>query len=70
MEIGLSKNFAQTENKPEIFVRGTRSPRRPNFTVWNVQRISLTHEKLHFLHSSVQEVIYELINVLGHSSVI
>ena len=43
-EIGFSKNFAQTENKPEIFARGTRSPRRPNFTVWshtvgNKQRI-------------------------------
>ena len=35
----------------------------------NVQRISLTHEKLHFLHYSVPEVIYELINVLGHFAV-
>ena len=29
----------------------------------NVQRISLTQEKLHFLHHSVREVIYELIEV-------
>ena len=36
----------------------------------NVQRISLTHEKLHFLHYSVREVIYELIDILGHFSVI
>ena len=36
----------------------------------NVQRISLTQEKLHFLHYSVREVIYELIDVLGHFSVI
>ena len=28
-----------------------------------VQMISLTHEKLHFLHYSVREVIYELIDV-------
>ena len=32
-EIGFSKNFAQTENKPEFFARGTRSPRRPNFSL-------------------------------------
>ena len=36
----------------------------------NVQRISLTQEKLHFHHYSVREVIYELIDVLGHFSVI
>ena len=36
----------------------------------NVQKISLTHEKLHFLHYSVREIIYELIDVLGHFSVI
>ena len=29
-----------------------------------------THEKLHFLHYSVREVIYALIDVLGHFSVI
>ena len=29
----------------------------------NVQRISLAHEKLHFLHYSVREVTYELIDV-------
>ena len=28
----------------------------------HVQRISLTHEKLHFLHYSVREVIYKLID--------
>ena len=31
--------------------------------------ISLIHEKLHFLHYSVREVIYALIDVLGHFSV-
>ena len=36
----------------------------------NVQRISLTHKMWHFLHYSVREVIYELIDVLGHFSVI
>ena len=36
----------------------------------NVQRISLTHEKLHFLDYSGREVIYELIDFLGHFSVI
>ena len=36
----------------------------------NVQEISLTYEKLHFLHYSVREVINELIDVLGHFSVI
>ena len=36
----------------------------------NVQRISLTHEKLHFLHYSGGEVIDALIDVLGHFSVI
>ena len=36
----------------------------------NVQRISLTHEKLHFLHYSAREVIYALIDILGHFSVI
>ena len=36
----------------------------------NVQRISLTHEKLHFLHYSVREAIYELIDVVGYFSVI
>ena len=36
----------------------------------DVQRISLTHEKLHFLHYSVREVIYEVIDVLGYFSVI
>ena len=36
-EIGLEKNFAQTENEAEIIVRGTRFPRRPNFTVWAAQ---------------------------------
>ena len=36
----------------------------------NVQRIPLTDEKLHFLHYSVQEVMHELIDVLGHFSVI
>ena len=41
-EIGLSKNFAQTENEPEILVRGARSPRRPNFTVWGLNAIQLT----------------------------
>ena len=32
----------------------------------NVQRISLTHDKFYFLHYSVREVIYALIDVLGH----
>ena len=32
----------------------------------NVQRISLTHEKLHLLQCSVRGVIYALISVLGH----
>ena len=36
----------------------------------NVWRISLTHGKLHFLHYSVRGVIYALIDVLGHFSVI
>ena len=36
----------------------------------NVWRISLTEEKLHFLHYSVRGVIYALIDVLGHFSVI
>ena len=36
----------------------------------NVQRISLIHEKLHFLHYFVQGVIYALIDVLGHFAVI
>ena len=36
----------------------------------NVQRISLTHEKLHFFHYSVRGVIYALIDVLGHFSFI
>ena len=36
----------------------------------DVWRISLTHEKLHFLHYSVQGVRYALINVLGSYSVI
>ena len=31
----------------------------------NVQRISLTREKLHFIHYSVREVMYALIDVLG-----
>ena len=31
----------------------------------NVQRISLIHEKLHFLCSSVRGVLYDLINVLA-----
>ena len=31
-----------------------------------VRRISLTHEMLYFLHSSVREVIYALIDILGH----
>ena len=31
-----------------------------------VQRISLTHEKLHLLQYSVRGVIYALIDVLGH----
>ena len=31
----------------------------------NVQRISPTHEKLHFLHCSVRGVLHDLINVLG-----
>ena len=35
-----------------------------------MQRISLTREKLHFLHYSVLGVIYTLIDVLGHFSVI
>ena len=34
------------------------------------QTISLIHEKLHFLHYSEGEVIYKLIDVLGHFSVI
>ena len=38
-ESGLSKNFEQAENEPEIFTRGmTCSQRRPNFTVWNTKR--------------------------------
>ena len=36
----------------------------------NVQRISLIHEMLHFVHYFVQGVIYDLIDVLGHFSVI
>ena len=36
----------------------------------NKRRISLTNEKLHFLHYSVREVIYALIDVLGQFSVI
>ena len=36
----------------------------------NERRISLTHEKLHFLGYSVLGVIYSLIDVLGHFSVI
>ena len=36
----------------------------------NAWKISLTHEKLHFLHYSVREVIYALIDVSGHFSVI
>ena len=35
-----------------------------------VQKISLTTEKLNFLHYSVQANIYALIDVLGHFSVI
>ena len=31
----------------------------------NVKRISLTRERLHFLHYSGQEVLYELIDVLA-----
>ena len=42
-EIGFSKNFAQTENKPEIFARGTRSPGRPNFTVWLAFNFCVLH---------------------------
>ena len=36
----------------------------------DVQRISLTHEKLHFLHHSVREDIYELVDIWSHFSVI
>ena len=36
----------------------------------NVRGISLTHEKLHFLHYYVLGVIYALIDVLGDFSVI
>ena len=36
----------------------------------NVQRISLIHETLHFLHYFVRGVIYALIAVLSHFSVI
>ena len=36
----------------------------------NVRRISLTYEKLHFIHYSVRGVTYPLIDVLGHFSVI
>ena len=32
----------------------------------DVQRIFLTNEELHFLHYSMREVIYKLIDVLGH----
>ena len=35
-----------------------------------VQWISLTHEQSHFLYQSVQGVLYYLINVVGHFSVI
>ena len=34
----------------------------------DVRRISLNHEKLHFLHYSVRGVIYALIDVSGHFS--
>ena len=40
-----------------------------NPTAINVRRISLTHEKLHFLHYSVLGVMYALFDVLGHFSV-
>ena len=36
----------------------------------NNRRISLAHKKLHFLHFSVKGVIYALIDVSGHFSVI
>ena len=36
----------------------------------NVCRVSLTHMMLHFLHYSVRGVIYALIDILGHFSVI
>ena len=36
----------------------------------DVKRISVTDEELDFLHGSVQGVLYDLINVLGPSSVI
>ena len=41
-----------------------------NLMAINVQRISLIHEKLHFLHYFLRGVIYALIDVLGHFSVI
>ena len=36
----------------------------------NVQWISLTHEKWYFLHYSARGVHYDLIDVLGHFTVI
>ena len=36
----------------------------------NVHRISLTREKFHFPHYSLGEVIFQLIDVLGHFSVV